>query len=124
MKDFEIDELNKIIIKTINELIDFADKNRYNRNDTVTMGASALKAMSEISDFSDYKNDKEDLLPVSSVRPNGKWIEKEKTAGYIKWECDNCSSTFKNPQKPWYLFCPKCGANMKAESEDKEGVSV
>lgn len=49
---------------------------------------------------------------VEPERKSGKWIEGKKTPGYIKWNCSECSLLVRNPQKPWYEYCPKCGAKM------------
>ena len=50
-------------------------------------------------------------------RPKGHWIEGEKTPGYTKWSCSECGKIFKNPAKPWYDFCPKCGAEIETSIE-------
>jgi hypothetical protein len=52
---------------------------------------------------------------VETERKTGKWIEGKKTPGYIKWNCSECGLLVRNPQKPWYEYCPKCGAPMEVD---------
>jgi rubrerythrin len=52
---------------------------------------------------------------VKPERKTGKWIEGKKTPGYIKWNCSECGLLVRNPQKPWYEYCPKCGAPMEVD---------
>ena len=61
------------------------------------------------------------IKSVPSVEPErkpGKWIEGKKTTGYIKWNCSECGLLVRNPQKPWYEYCPKCGADMREVADD------
>ena len=55
--------------------------------------------------------------PLPSIEP-GKWIKGKKTPGYIKWNCSECGLLVRNPQKPWYEYCPKCGADMREVQDD------
>lgn len=57
------------------------------------------------------------LPSVESERKRGKWIEGEKTPGYTKWNCSECGLLVRNPQKPWYEYCPKCGALMEVAND-------
>ena len=55
---------------------------------------------------------------VEPERKTGKWVEGKKTTGYIKWNCSECGLLVRNPQKPWYEYCPKCGADMREVQDD------
>lgn len=69
-------------------------------------------------------HDVETVKKIPSVEPerkSGKWIEGEKTPGYIKWNCSECGLLIRNPQKPWYEYCPKCGADMRDVPETNDG---
>ncbi len=56
---------------------------------------------------------------IEPERKSGKWIEDKKTPGYIKWNCSECGLLVRNPQKPWYEYCPKCGADMREVNESQ-----
>ena len=41
------------------------------------------------------------------------WIQKDKGDGFINWRCSNCGMLSRSSQRPWYKFCPGCGARME-----------
>ena len=86
----------------------------------MTISADRIDAIYNNDYKKDMRREIEALPPVFPARPEGKWIEKDKTPGYTKWECNNCGSTFKNSQKPWYNFCPNCGADMKGKQDETD----
>jgi len=57
------------------------------------------------------------LPSVEPERKKGKWIEGKKTPGYTKWNCSECGLLVRNTQKPWYEYCPKCGAPMEVSND-------
>ena len=64
----------------------------------------------------EYQKEWTNLSNIPSVEPErklGKWIENKKTPGYTKWNCSECGLLVRNTQKPWYEYCPKCGADME-----------
>ena len=57
----------------------------------------------------------DELPSVEPERKKGKWIEGKKTPGYTKWNCSECGLLVRNSQKPWYEYCPNCGARMEVD---------
>lgn len=45
------------------------------------------------------------------------WILTGEGKGYKKWNCPTCNLLVRNPQKPWYKFCPNCGEDMRKEKK-------
>lgn len=45
----------------------------------------------------------------------GHWRNNGNGDGYIKWHCSECNMLVRNSSKPWYKYCPTCGAKMESE---------
>lgn len=58
---------------------------------------------------------------IKSVTPQeprtGHWITNGNGDGFKKWHCSICNSLVRNSQKPWYKYCPNCGADMREVEE-------
>ena len=54
-----------------------------------------------------------ELPPVTAEPTMGHWIQKDKGDGFINWRCSNCEMLSRSSQRPWYKFCPGCGAKME-----------
>ena len=78
-----------------------------------------VNSLSMLND--DYKGIMEyiDELPVTPKPKTGYWVYEGEGSGYKKWHCFNCKMLVRNPKKPWYSFCPNCGAKM-VESQESE----
>lgn len=74
----------------------------------------ALNVLTEI-------RDKVESLPsVTPIERTMHWIEGESGNGYRNWICSNCKMRSRNPERPWYLYCPKCGAKVVEPQESEE----
>ena len=61
-----------------------------------------------------YLIDRIKKLPtVNAGLRTGRWIQKDKGDGFINWRCSNCGMLSRSSQRPWYKFCPDCGARME-----------
>lgn len=65
-----------------------------------------------------YESDLDLLPPVTPQTKMGRWVYEGEGSGYKKWHCSNCKMLVRNPEKPWYSFCPNCGQPKMQEVEE------
>lgn len=56
---------------------------------------------------------KKGIAALEAEMRTAHWIQKDKGDGFINWRCSNCGMLSRSSQRPWYKFCPDCGARME-----------
>lgn len=64
------------------------------------------------------------LPSVKQEQKTGHWIEEDMFDGDMAYRCSECNELFwlesGTPKDNEYNFCPKCGADMRADKESEE----
>lgn len=67
----------------------------------------------------DYAIDRISEAPTIEERPQGEWeyTQYDSNPNIGNWHCSECKHIVFGgySQKPYYNFCPNCGANMRKE---------
>lgn len=66
-----------------------------------------------------------DNVPTIEAEPvkHGRWIDCGLYGDYFphhEWECSSCHGCVIDTDRPWYAYCPSCGARMDLEGEGHE----
>ena len=74
-----------------------------------TVDLTVAKVEKHMVDLSDFLKEEQEVAH---------WQNNGEGDGFIKWNCSECGMLVRNSQRPWYKFCPSCGAKMESEDEE------
>lgn len=84
---------------------------------SVALAADAIEQL--VTDIDVARKERDELVgKINKLdeRPHGHWIEKEKYAFGVLYDCSLCENRILDNGRSWN-FCPNCGAKMEEVSE-------